>query len=42
MTRAEETLDAARKVAAIDVEVVYVTGCDATRIAVTAHMLAAC
>jgi hypothetical protein len=41
LTRAEEKLDAARKIAAIDVEVAYVTGYDATRIAVTAHMLAA-
>jgi hypothetical protein len=40
LTRAEEKLDAARKIAAIDVEVAYVTGYDATRIAVTAHMLA--
>jgi hypothetical protein len=41
LARAEEKLDAARKIAAIDVEVAYVTGYDATRIAVTAHMLAA-
>lgn len=41
LTRAEEKLEAARKIAAIDVEVAYVTGYDATRIAVTAHMLAA-
>ncbi len=41
LTRAEEKLDAARKIAAIDVEVAYVTGYDATRIAVTAHMLGA-
>lgn len=40
LTRAEEKLEAARKIAAIDVEVAYVTGYDATRIAVTAHMLA--
>ena len=40
LTRAEEKLDAARKIALIDVEVAYVTGYDATRIAVTAHMLA--
>lgn len=41
LTRAEEKLETARKIAAIDVEVAYVTGYDATRIAVTAHMLAA-
>jgi hypothetical protein len=41
LTRAEDKLKAARKIAAIDVEVAYVTGYDATRIAVTAHMLAA-
>lgn len=41
LTRAEEKLDTARKIAAIDVEVAYVTGYDAARIAVTAHMLAA-
>lgn len=41
LTRAEAKLQAARKIAAIDVEVAYVTGYDATRIAVTAHMLAA-
>jgi hypothetical protein len=40
LTRAEEKLDTARKIAPIDVEVAYVTGYDATRIAVTAHMLA--
>lgn len=40
-TRAEEKLDAARRIATIDVEVAYVTGYDATRIAITAHMLAA-
>ncbi len=39
LTRAEEKLDAARKIAAIDFEVAYVTAYDATRIAVTAHML---
>jgi hypothetical protein len=39
-TRGEEKLKAARKIAEIDVEVAYVTGYDATRIAVTAHMLA--
>ena len=41
LTRAEEKLEAARRIAGIDVEVAYVTGYDATRIAVTAHMLAA-
>jgi hypothetical protein len=41
LTRAEEKLGAAGKIAAIDVEVAYVTGYDAARIAVTAHMLAA-
>jgi hypothetical protein len=41
LTRAEEKLKAARQIAAIDIEVAYVTGYDATRIAVTAHMLAA-
>lgn len=39
LARAEEKLDAARKIAAIDVEVAYVTAYDAMRIAVTAHML---
>lgn len=41
LSRAEEKLDAARKIAVIDVEVAYITGYDATRLAVTAHMLAA-
>lgn len=41
LARAQEKLEAARKIAAIDVEVAYVTAYDATRIAVTAHMLAA-
>lgn len=40
LTRAEERLEAARKIAEIDVEVAYVTAYDATRIAVTGHMLA--
>ena len=40
LTRAEDKLKAARKIAKIDVEVAYVTAYDATRIAVTAHMLA--
>lgn len=40
LARAEEKLKAARKVAAIDVEVAYLTAYDAMRIAVTAHMLA--
>ena len=39
LARAEDKLDAARKIAAIDVEVAYVTAYDAMRIAVTAHML---
>lgn len=39
LTRAEEKLEAARRIAAIDVEVAYVTAYDATRIAVTSHML---
>jgi len=39
LARAEEKLDAARKIAAIDVEIAYVTAYDAMRIAVTAHML---
>ena len=39
LTRAEEKLAAAVKIAAIDVEIAYVTAYDATRIAVTAHML---
>ncbi len=38
--RAEEKLEAARRIADIDVEVAYVTAYDAARIAVTAHMLA--
>lgn len=41
LTRAEEKLETARKIADFDVEVAYVTGYDAARIAVTAHMLAA-
>src|SRR3954447_23232281 len=41
LSRAEEKLEVARTIAAIDVEVAFVTGYDATRIAVTAHMLAA-
>lgn len=41
LSRAEEKLNAARKIAAIDVGVAYVTAYDAARIAVTAHMLAA-
>jgi hypothetical protein len=39
LARAEEKLDAARKIAAIDTEIAYVTAYDAMRIAVTAHML---
>lgn len=38
--RAEEKLEAARRIADIDVEVAYVTAYDAARIAVTAHLLA--
>ncbi|MEO6502302.1 MAG: hypothetical protein ABIQ09_10380 [Jatrophihabitantaceae bacterium] len=38
LERAEEKLEAARKIAEIDVEVAYVTAYDATRIAITAHM----
>ena len=41
LARAEEKLDAARRIAAIDTEIAYVTAYDAMRIAVTAHMLAA-
>ena len=41
LARAEEKLEAARKIAAIDTEIAYVTAYDAMRIAVTAHMLAA-
>jgi hypothetical protein len=40
VARAQDKLAAARKIASIDVEVAYVTGYDAARIAVTAHMLA--
>jgi hypothetical protein len=39
LARAEEKLDAAKQIAAIDVEVAYGTGYDAARVAVTAHML---
>ena len=39
LARAEEKLNAAHKIAGIDVEIAYVTGYDAMRIAVTAHML---
>ena len=39
LSRAEDKLASARKIAAIDVEVAYVTAYDAARIAVTAHML---
>ncbi|MDQ2845822.1 MAG: hypothetical protein M3Y77_05625 [Actinomycetota bacterium] len=39
LSRAEDKLAAARKIAAIDIEISYVTAYDATRIAVTAHML---
>jgi hypothetical protein len=40
LSRAEDKLESARKIAHIDVEIAYVTAYDATRIAVTAHMLA--
>lgn len=40
LARAHEKLEAARKIAAIDIDIAYVTMYDATRIAVTAHMLA--
>jgi hypothetical protein len=40
LARAVAKLEAARKIASIDAEVAYVTAYDATRIAVTAHMLA--
>lgn len=39
LARAEDKLATARKIAAFDTEVAYVTAYDATRIAVTAHML---
>jgi hypothetical protein len=39
LARAEEKLKSARKIAAIDVEIAYVTAYDAMRVAVTAHML---
>jgi hypothetical protein len=39
LARADQKLEAARKIAGIDIEVAYVTAYDATRIAVTAHML---
>lgn len=39
LERAEEKLEATRKIAEIDVEVAYVTAYDTTRIAITAHML---
>lgn len=39
LSRAEDKLAAARKIATIDVEIAYVAAYDATRIAVTAHML---
>lgn len=40
LARAEEKLEAARRIAEIDVEIAYLSVYDATRIAVTAHMLA--
>lgn len=39
LARAGEKLEAAREIAAIDVDIAYVTMYDAARIAVTAHML---
>jgi hypothetical protein len=39
LARADQKLAAARQIARIDIEVAYVTTYDATRIAVTAHML---
>ncbi|MEJ7704654.1 MAG: hypothetical protein WKF47_13720 [Geodermatophilaceae bacterium] len=39
LSRAEDKLAAARRIATIDIEIAYVTAYDATRIAVTAHML---
>lgn len=39
LARADNKLESARKIAAIDIEVAYVTMYDAARIAVTAHML---
>ena len=39
LSRAEDKLAAARKIATIDIEIAYVTAYDATRIAVSAHML---
>ncbi|MBA3418024.1 MAG: hypothetical protein H0U09_04855 [Geodermatophilaceae bacterium] len=39
LSRAEDKLAAARRIATIDIEIAYVTAYDATRITVTAHML---
>jgi hypothetical protein len=39
LARADEKLVAARKIAEIDAEIAYVTAYDATRIAITAHLL---
>jgi hypothetical protein len=39
LARADQKLAAARQIARIDIEVAYFTAYDATRIAVTAHML---
>jgi hypothetical protein len=39
LSRAEDKLAAGRKIASTDVKIAYVTAYDATRIAVTAHML---
>lgn len=41
LERAIEKLDAAKAIVEIDVEIAYVSAYDATRIAITAHMLAA-
>lgn len=40
LVRAEGKLEAARRIADIDIEVAYLTAYDATGVAVTAHMLA--
>lgn len=41
LARAQEKLRVARQLQSIDIEVAYVTGYDAARVAITAHMLAA-
>lgn len=40
LSRAEDKLASARKIAEIDIEIAYMTAYDATRMAVTAYMLA--